>query len=387
MAWYNWSHTADSNGTADPSINFAEGQSPPSLNDSARALMAASAKFRDDIGGAIVTTGSGAAYVVASNSVFSALGSINGPIAFTPHTTNTGAATLNLDGLGAKPLRTSTGVDLMAGMLIGGTPYVVTYNASAQVYYLHSFYGNPYNIPLGGYLLSSTAVTPNSAFVQPYGQAISRTTYAAYFALVSTTYGAGDSSSTFNVPDLRGRFPGFLDAMGGVAANRITSGAGGVDGGTLGAVGGSQTHTLLTAELPTITPSVSSASVNLASGTAATTSSVSASAIAAALSAASTATPTVSFPARNWNTGGGGTSDTTHVSLGSNLGSDAGTFNATISVPVTTSLSGSGTVSVASSTALSGTLTPSITLNSIGSGSAHSIVPPVIMMNAFVRVL
>lgn len=39
------------------------------------------------------------------------------------------------------------------------------------------------------------------------GAAVSRTTYAALFAVVGTTFGVGDGSTTFNVPDLRGRFP------------------------------------------------------------------------------------------------------------------------------------------------------------------------------------
>ena len=38
------------------------------------------------------------------------------------------------------------------------------------------------------------------------GQAVSRTTYAALFAAISTTWGSGDGSTTFNVPDLRGMF-------------------------------------------------------------------------------------------------------------------------------------------------------------------------------------
>lgn len=83
-----------------------------------------------------------------------------------------------------------------------------------------------------------------------YGQAISRTTYAALFAAVSTTYGAGDGSTTFNLPDLRGRVVAGKDNMGGSAANRITNAASGITGTTLGANGGEQTHTLITAEMP-----------------------------------------------------------------------------------------------------------------------------------------
>ena len=39
------------------------------------------------------------------------------------------------------------------------------------------------------------------------GRAVSRTTYADLFAIISTIYGIGDGSTTFNIPDLRGRFP------------------------------------------------------------------------------------------------------------------------------------------------------------------------------------
>lgn len=82
-----------------------------------------------------------------------------------------------------------------------------------------------------------------------FGQAVSRATYAALFAVIGTTWGAGDTSTTFNLPDLRGRGMFGVDNMGGSPANRITSGVSGVSGVTLGATGGDQatqehTHTL-----------------------------------------------------------------------------------------------------------------------------------------------
>jgi microcystin-dependent protein len=72
------------------------------------------------------------------------------------------------------------------------------------------------------------------------GQAVSRSTYAALFAVVSTTYGSGDGSTTFNLPDLRGRTAVGKDDMGGSAANRVTAGISGIAGITLGAVGGNE---------------------------------------------------------------------------------------------------------------------------------------------------
>lgn len=83
-----------------------------------------------------------------------------------------------------------------------------------------------------------------------YGQAVSRTTYALLFAAIGTAYGAGDGSTTFNVPDLRGRVVAGLDNMGGSAASRLTGISGSVSGTTLGASGGEEAHTLTTPEIP-----------------------------------------------------------------------------------------------------------------------------------------
>src|SRR5437660_12098371 len=102
MSFWKWSRTASTNAAADGSINWAEGQAPSSVNDSARAMMAATAKYRDDIAGAIVTTGTSTAYAVSSYEAFDTLPHLNGQmIAFTPHTTNGATVTLNADSLGA----------------------------------------------------------------------------------------------------------------------------------------------------------------------------------------------------------------------------------------------------------------------------------------------
>lgn len=69
------------------------------------------------------------------------------------------------------------------------------------------------------------------------GQAVSRTTYAALFAVLSTTYGVGDGSTTFNLPNLQGRVPvGFDSAQ--------------TEFDALGETGGAKTHTLTVAEMP-----------------------------------------------------------------------------------------------------------------------------------------
>jgi microcystin-dependent protein len=254
MSFWKWSRTAGTNATADGSINWAEGQAPSSVNDSARAMMAAAAKYRDDISGAIATGGTSTAYTVTSYQTFDTLAHLDGAmIAFAPHTTSGATVTLNVDGLGAKPLRAQPSVELPSGALVQGTPYVATYNNSDAVFYLQGIAGNPYTIPLGGLLPYIGTTAPNSAFVLPFGQAISRTTYATLFTLISTTFGIGDGSTTFNVPDLRGRLIGGKDDMGGSAASRITTAGSSVDGATLGASGGAQTVTLAQSALPNVT--------------------------------------------------------------------------------------------------------------------------------------
>lgn len=57
-----------------------------------------------------------------------------------------------------------------------------------------------------GVVIDWPLATPPSGFLMCDGSAISRTTYAALFAVIGTTYGAGDGSSTFNLPDRRGEF-------------------------------------------------------------------------------------------------------------------------------------------------------------------------------------
>jgi len=253
MTLYKWSQTAALDTTADPFINWQEGQAPSSINDSARAMMAATAKYRDDSAGAILTSGSATAYAISSNQVFDALTHLHGQmIAFVPHLTNGATLTLSVDGLGAKPLRSAPSAELPAGVLIAGTPYTCTYNHSDGAFYLRDFHVLPYSVPLGGGLPYFGLTTPNSAFAFPYGQSINRTTYQSLFNVIGTTYGSVDGS-TFNLPDLRGRVLAGRDDMGGAAASRLTSSYFGASAAALGAVGGAESHTLATGEMPSHT--------------------------------------------------------------------------------------------------------------------------------------
>ena len=146
MSLWEWSKTAASNSTADSTINWAEGQAPSTVNDSARSMMARIAEYRDDIAGVIATGGTSTAFTVTSNRVFDTLAHMDGAmIAFTPHTTSGDAPTLNVDGLGAKKIRIVPSVDLPEGSLVEGTPYIATYYNTAGEFILHNLGGNPYS--------------------------------------------------------------------------------------------------------------------------------------------------------------------------------------------------------------------------------------------------
>lgn len=71
------------------------------------------------------------------------------------------------------------------------------------------------------------------------GSAVSRTAFADLFGKIGTTYGAGDGSTTFNLPNLQRRT---LRGRGGTGTGTL--------GSTVGSAGGAETHTLATSEIP-----------------------------------------------------------------------------------------------------------------------------------------
>ena len=74
--------------------------------------------------------------------------------------------------------------------------------------------------PVGTIQLWTTS-TPTLNWMACNGAAISRTTYAQLFSVIGTTYGSGDGSTTFNIPDLRGKFVRGYDAGAGVDPARV----------------------------------------------------------------------------------------------------------------------------------------------------------------------
>jgi microcystin-dependent protein len=77
-----------------------------------------------------------------------------------------------------------------------------------------------------------------SGFLECNGSAVSRTTYAALFAIVGTTYGVGDGSTTFNVPDLQDNLPigkSGTKAVGSTGGANTVQATGNVTGSTANA--------------------------------------------------------------------------------------------------------------------------------------------------------
>lgn len=94
-------------------------------------------------------------------------------------------------------------------------------------------------LPIGALLPYAGSSAPDG-FLLCDGAEVSRTAYASLFAVIGTTYGAGNGTTTFGVPDLRGRVPVGVDGT----ANRLTA------NDALGQSGGAEKHTLTVDEMP-----------------------------------------------------------------------------------------------------------------------------------------
>ena len=92
------------------------------------------------------------------------------------------------------------------------------------------------NTPVGSISLFAGSTAPTGWLICD-GSAVSRTTYADLFSVIGTTYGAGDGSTTFNIPDIQGKVPVGID-FNDTAFD------------TLGETGGSKTKTLTLSNLP-----------------------------------------------------------------------------------------------------------------------------------------
>lgn len=120
-----WSTTAGSNNSSPPN-GWPEGMQRSAVNDAAREMMAALAKWYQDSNGSLVTAGGTTAYTLTTNTVYTALSQIP-LLSVRINVANTGASTLAVDGLTAKNL-TRNGVALGSGDLAANQLVQVAYN-------------------------------------------------------------------------------------------------------------------------------------------------------------------------------------------------------------------------------------------------------------------
>jgi len=150
MTLWKWSQTAATNATADSSVNYQEGQSPGSLNNSARAVMAAVAKYRDDISGNLELGGTSTAYTLTTNQGLTALtdgfmvrARVNATSGTTP--------TLNVDALGAKSIVLDVSATAIpSGALVTGQVYSFVYDSTADGWLVGDKYGDTLGLSKGG---------------------------------------------------------------------------------------------------------------------------------------------------------------------------------------------------------------------------------------------
>lgn len=217
--------------------------------------------------------------------------------------------------------------------------------------------GGSGGVPSGTIMAFAGSTAPDGwAFCS--GAAVDRTTYANLFSVIGTSYGAGDGSTTFNLPDLRGRTIFGKDDMGGSAASRLTV-AGGIAGSTLGAAGGSQTRTLVVANLPSHSHSFT--------GTSVTTSSNSHS-----------HTYQDAYFAENFS---GGTGGNARYGTSANTDTDNSFYWRSSSNTHSTSPQNINT----GSTSHTHTVTPEGTIGDTGSGTAFATVNPGLVVNYIIK--
>jgi hypothetical protein len=142
---YSWSQTDASNNSADSTINWAEGQGPGSVNNSARALMGRLADWRDDLAGVkpsnaeMVTGGSSSAMTLTTNATIDPAALTHGwMVCFQSGFTCAAACTLAVDSLTAKTIQRVAGTSVVAGDIVAGGYYTVHYNQPDDAWILHS---------------------------------------------------------------------------------------------------------------------------------------------------------------------------------------------------------------------------------------------------------
>lgn len=437
---YLWSQTPANNTNSDigDDINLVEGMAPSEVNDSMRAVMSEIKKWIDDQGAVIpsatlmTTSGTANAQTLTTNATSSVL-THGWKVCFIVGSglTNTSAATLNVDSQGAIAVQGVNGTALAGGELAENTQHCAVYDSNDTVWQLENYrpidatsivysstgvmrraaLSGDVAASVGSNTLTIQAASVEASMLDPdvytkpigevfdfaggtcpskslstYGQNVSRTTYSDLFAVIGTTHGVGDGSTTFGLPDFRDRVIVGDANQGGVDAALIST----YTTTTLGGTGGAGTHTLTTAETPSHTHSFSATTGSNSVGHTHTWSATS-----GGISANHTHTWSDTSSSDSHSHGGAAT----RSSQNANTGNDRYSVTASTSTDSDShSHSVSGTTSFVSAdhTHFSSGTTSGVSANhthsvsgttgSTGSGGAHNNVQPFIVMTKCIYV-
>ena len=247
----NWSETDASNDILG-GPGWPGGMDANQVEPNNRGMMGAIRRMWDRLNPQQSTTGSAGAYVwTPANLLFPTVYAQGEIYWIKANFTSVGGDTFNVNGLGAKPIYKTTNSGLIAvaasDMQLGSMyalAYDGTLNSGSGGFQLLNSAGA---IPAGT-IMQTAASTAPAGWLLMNGAAVSRTTFPTLFATIGTTYGAGDGSTTFNVPDARGCTLAGMDP--GNATGRLTGAfAGGLSAAGLGNRGGEQAHVLSGGEL------------------------------------------------------------------------------------------------------------------------------------------
>jgi microcystin-dependent protein len=189
-------------------------------------------------------TGGGAANVqTASLGTVTSYADILGVVVkYVPGFSNTGAATLNLNGIGAQPIQRATPAGMAAlggGEIIAGHVAIVIWNGT-----VFDLQNSAAPDPPGHVMDYAGSVCPTGWTAANAGT-VSQTTQAPLYGVLASIWGS-NAGGSFTLPDLRGRATFGQDSGG---SGRITSAGGNFDGTTIGNTGGQQNKVVAQANL------------------------------------------------------------------------------------------------------------------------------------------
>lgn len=309
-------------------------------------------------------------------------------IRFAAASTNTTTATANVNNTGVTTLKriTQNGVaDLVGGEIVAGEIIELMFDGTSNYKIMNKrdMVGVPINwrgtaVPLG--------------YLAEDGSCVSRTATAtaALFTTIGTTYGVCDGSTTFALPDTRGRADFAPDNQGGGgAAGRLTSGGSGCAATAAGVSCGTQNYTLTGGQLPTFTPSGTISQITPAGSVSQITPSGSVSQITpsgsvspSSYTPAGTVTSNVngqgsgllSLQGSGFNGGPGGSANFVAINVTSSFTGTAQGFSFSGN-PTTPSFTGNPTTP----TFTGSPVTPTFTGTPVGSSQPYTAIPPLLV--------